>query len=162
MYVSYFVSLSNIFSLFYNLIMNHLINEQCLQIIEFYDRNVCSVKKLNGERYCEMISNFFLSKIQSLTYVTWQQDGATCRTARVTLDLLRGEFGEHFISRSGLVNWSPRSCDLTPLGYFLWGYIKAYVFTDKSSSIDGIGRQHWRTYSWDTGRNVGKSMPKLD
>ena len=30
----------------------------------------------------------------------FQQEGATCHAARVTMDLLRGGFGEHFISRS--------------------------------------------------------------
>ena len=57
----------------------------------------------------------------------YQQDGATCHTARITMDLLRGEFGEHFISRSGPVNWPPRSCDLAPLDYFLWSFVKAHV-----------------------------------
>ena len=68
----------------------------------------------------------------------FQQDGATCHTALATMDLLRGEFGEHFLSRSGPVNWPPRSCDLTPLDYFLWGYVKAYVYTDRPASIDAL------------------------
>ena len=62
----------------------------------------------------------------------------TCHTARVTIDLLRGEFGEHFISRSEQVYWLSRSCDLTPLDYFLWGYVKAHVYTDKLASIDAL------------------------
>ena len=67
----------------------------------------------------------------------FQQDGAICNTSRVAMDLLRGEFGEHFISRSGIrVNWHLRSRDLTPLGYFLWGYVKALVYTDKPNSIE--------------------------
>ena len=49
----------------------------------------------------------------------FQQNGATYHTARATMDLLRSEFGERFISRSGPVNWPPRSCDLTLLDYFL-------------------------------------------
>ena len=51
---------------------------------------------------------------------------------------MRGEFGEHFISRSATVNWPPRSCDLTPLDYFLWGHVKAHVHTDKPASIDAL------------------------
>ena len=92
------------------------------------NRNVTA----NGERYREMTSHFFLPKMQELDlYDMWfQQDGAICHTARVTMDLLSGEFGEHFISRSG-----PRSCDLTPLDYFLWGYVKDHVYTDKPASI---------------------------
>ena len=56
----------------------------------------------------------------------------------VTMDLRRGEFCEHFISRLGAVNWPPRSCDLTPLDFFLWGHIKAHVDTDKPASIDAF------------------------
>ncbi|GFT37784.1 transposable element Tc1 transposase [Trichonephila clavipes] len=49
----------------------------------------------------------------------FQQDGATCHTARATIDLLKDTFGDRLISRFGPVNWPPRSCDLTPLDYFL-------------------------------------------
>ena len=75
---------------------------------------------MNGERYREMISNFILPKMLDLNDMWFQQDGATCHTARVAVDLLGGEFGEHFISRSGSVHWPPRLCDLTPLDYFWW------------------------------------------
>ncbi|GFW99571.1 hypothetical protein TNCV_3418041 [Trichonephila clavipes] len=40
-------------------------------------------------------------------------------TARATIDLLKDTFGDRLISRFGPVNWPPRSCDLTPLDYFL-------------------------------------------
>ena len=54
------------------------------------------------------------------------------------MNLLRGEFGEHFILRSEPVHWTSRSCDLTPLDYLLWGYVKAHVYTDKPASIDTL------------------------
>ena len=73
---------------------------------------------VNGERYRDMISNFLFPKLQALD-MWFQQDGATCHTSRVTMHSLRGEFGEHIISRSGPVNWPPKSCDLTPIDYFL-------------------------------------------
>ena len=38
---------------------------------------------------------------------------------------------ERIISRFAPVNWPPRSCDLTPLDYFLWGYVKLLVYADK-------------------------------
>ncbi|GFT45162.1 transposable element Tc3 transposase [Trichonephila clavipes] len=49
----------------------------------------------------------------------FQQDGATCHTARATIDLLKDTFGDRLISRFGPVSWPPRSCDLTPPDYFL-------------------------------------------
>ncbi|GFS80484.1 uncharacterized protein TNCV_3448811 [Trichonephila clavipes] len=59
-------------------------------------------------------------EVQRLQELWFQQDGATCHTARATIDLLKDTFGDRLISRFGPVNWPPRSCDLTPLDYFLW------------------------------------------
>ncbi|GFU07662.1 transposable element Tc3 transposase [Trichonephila clavipes] len=65
----------------------------------------------------------------------FQQDDATCHTARATIDLLKDTFGDRLISRFGPVNWPPRSCDLTPLDYFLWGYVKSLVCADKPQTL---------------------------
>ncbi|GFW48725.1 uncharacterized protein TNCV_4243061 [Trichonephila clavipes] len=77
--------------------------------------------KVNGDRYRAMITNFFIPELNNNdVQVLWfQQDGATCHTARATIDLLKDSFGDHLTSRFGPVNWPPRSCDLTPLDYFL-------------------------------------------
>ncbi|GFU98793.1 putative transposable element [Trichonephila clavipes] len=66
----------------------------------------------------------------------FQQDGATCHTARATIDLLKDTFGDRLISRLGPVNWPPRSCALTPL--FLWGYVKSLVYADKPQTLDHL------------------------
>ncbi|GFT04257.1 transposable element Tc3 transposase [Trichonephila clavipes] len=66
----------------------------------------------------------------------FQQDGATCHTARATIDLLKDMFGDLLISRFGPVNWPPRSCDLTPLDYFLRFYVKSLVYADKPQTLD--------------------------
>ncbi|GFW55810.1 uncharacterized protein TNCV_121941 [Trichonephila clavipes] len=36
------------------------------------------------------------------------------------------------------MNWPPRSCDLTPLDYFLWGYAKSLVYADKPQTLDHL------------------------
>ncbi|GFX12009.1 uncharacterized protein TNCV_2997931 [Trichonephila clavipes] len=59
-------------------------------------------------------------------------------TARATIDLLKDTFGDRLISHFGSVNWPPRSCDLTPLDYFLWGYVKALVYADKPQTLDHL------------------------
>ncbi|GFW14745.1 uncharacterized protein TNCV_1562081 [Trichonephila clavipes] len=64
----------------------------------------------------------------------FQQDGATRHTARATIDLLKDTFGDRLISRFGPVNWPPRS--LTPLDYFLWGYVKSLVYADKPQMLN--------------------------
>ncbi|GFV86115.1 transposable element Tcb2 transposase [Trichonephila clavipes] len=68
----------------------------------------------------------------------FQQDGATCHTARATIDLLKDTFGDRLISRFGPVNWPPRSCDLTPLDYFLWDYVKSLLYVDKLQTLDHL------------------------
>ena len=62
-----------------------------------------------------MINDFLMSEIEArnLHDISIQQNGATCHTARKTMDLLRSRFGEQFISRLGPVDWPPRSCDHT-------------------------------------------------
>ncbi|GFW96290.1 putative DD41D transposase [Trichonephila clavipes] len=93
---------------------------------------------VNGDRYRSMITNFFIPELNNhdVQELWFQQDGATCHTARATIDLLKDTFGDRLISRFGPVNWPPRSCDLTPLDYFLWGYVKSLVYADKPQTLD--------------------------
>ncbi|GFU62878.1 ADAM 17-like protease [Trichonephila clavipes] len=92
---------------------------------------------VNGDRYRAMITNFFIPELNNhdVQELWFQQDGATCHTARATIDL---SFGDRLISRFGPVNWPPRSCDLTPLDYFLWGYVKSLVYADKPQTLDHL------------------------
>jgi len=43
--------------------------------------------------------------------------------------------GDRVISK-GL--WAPRSPDLTPPAYFLWGYLKGRVYRNKPRTIDAL------------------------
>ena len=54
-----------------------------------------------------------------------------------TMDILHKRFEGMVISR-GDVNWPPRSCDLTPLDFFLWGYLKSQIYTNKPQTIDAF------------------------
>ncbi|GFV07862.1 protein Wnt-4 [Trichonephila clavipes] len=95
---------------------------------------------VNGDRYRAKITNFFIPELSNhdVQELWFQQDGATCHTARATIDLLKDTFGDRLISRFGPVNWPPRSCDLTPLDYFLWGYVKSLVYADKPQTLDHL------------------------
>ncbi|GFV44791.1 uncharacterized protein TNCV_563421 [Trichonephila clavipes] len=85
------------------------------------DLTSCDFYLFNGDRYRAMITNFFIPELNNhdVQELWFQQDGATCHTARATIDLLKDTLGDRLISRFGSVNWPPRSCDLTPLDYFL-------------------------------------------
>ena len=95
---------------------------------------------VNGDRYRTMINDFLFENMDDIDpdEMWFQQDGATCHTAIATIDLLKSKFGDKLISRNGPVNWPARSCDLTPLDYFLWGYVKSLVYADKPATIDAL------------------------
>ncbi|GFV92629.1 hypothetical protein TNCV_1374801 [Trichonephila clavipes] len=61
---------------------------------------------VNGDRYRAMITNFFIPQLNNhdVQELWFQQDGATCHTARATIDLLKDTFGDRLISRFGPVN----------------------------------------------------------
>ncbi|GFW48593.1 uncharacterized protein TNCV_4241741 [Trichonephila clavipes] len=100
----------------------------------------CHNVTVNGDRYRATITDFFIPELNNhdVQELWFQQDGATCHTARATIYLLKDTFGDRLISRFGPMNWPPRSCDLTPLDYFLWGYVKSLVYADKPQTLDHL------------------------
>jgi hypothetical protein len=45
------------------------------------------------------------------------------------------KFPGRVISLNGDQNWPPRSCDLTPCDFFLWGFVKSRVCANKPQTI---------------------------
>ncbi|GFV47548.1 uncharacterized protein TNCV_2731471 [Trichonephila clavipes] len=118
---------------------------------------------VNGDRYRAMITTFHSELNNHDVQELWfQQDGATCHTARATIDLLKDTFGDRLISRFGPVNWPPRSCDLTPLDYFLWGYVKSLVYANKPQTLDPLEDNIRRVIADIRPQMLEKSHRKLD
>ena len=92
---------------------------------------------VNGDRYRAMLNEFLFTKIEeeNIGNIWFQQDGATCHTAKATLDVLRSGFEDRIISRRADVVWTPRSCDLTPLDFCLWDAVKDKCYADKKETI---------------------------
>ena len=55
-----------------------------------------------------------------------------------TQPMLRPFFEDRIISRRADVVWKPRSCDLTPLDYYLWDTVKDNCYADKPETIDAL------------------------
>ena len=64
-----------------------------------------------------------------------QQDGTTCHISRDSVNLLKEKFEGLIIWRNENINCPPRSCDLTPLDYFLCVYAKSLVYADKPRTV---------------------------
>ncbi|GFU00265.1 uncharacterized protein TNCV_802171 [Trichonephila clavipes] len=120
-----------------NLLRAQMSSRWCGVVVKRRGANSGHNVTVNGDRYRATITNFFIPELNNhdVQELWFQQDGATCHTARATIDLLKDTFGDRLISRFGPVNWPPRSCDLTPLDYFLWGYVKSLVYADKSQTL---------------------------
>ncbi|GFU60133.1 DUF4817 domain-containing protein [Trichonephila clavipes] len=67
---------------------------------------------VNGDRYRAMITNFFIPELNNhdVQELWFQQDGATCHTARATIDLLKDTFGKSV----NVFDVSPSNCDADP------------------------------------------------
>ena len=87
-----------------------------------------------------MLKEFLFTKVEEedIDNIWFQQDGATCHTAEATLDVLHSVFEDRIIRRRTDVVWPPRSCDLTPLDYYLWGAVKDKCYADKPETIDAL------------------------
>ena len=104
----------------------------------FFENDQGEAVTANGDRYRAMLNEFLLTKIEEddIDNIWFQQDGATCHTAEATLDVLCPVFEDRIISRRAF--WSPRSCDLTPLNYYLWSAVKDKCNADKPETIDAL------------------------
>ena len=93
----------------------------------FFENAAGEAVTVNGDRYCRNITEFLWPELINigLEDIWFQLYGATPHFANETIALLSTKFPGCVISRNGGVNWSPSSCDLSPLDYFLWIYMKS-------------------------------------
>lgn len=68
--------------------------------------------------------------------VFYQQDGAPAHFSILVRRYLDIVFPNGWIGRNGPVLWPPRSPDMTPLDFFLWGYLKDRVFRTTCETIE--------------------------
>lgn len=106
----------------------------------FFENDKGETVTVNSERYGRMITEYFWPAIEDkdVDDMWFQQDGATCHTTRPNMAELRTKFHGRIISRFGDANWPSRSCDLSPLDFFLWGYTKDKVYTNNPQTLEQL------------------------
>jgi len=67
--------------------------------------------------------------------VWWFQDGVPCHRRIIVRNRLRELFGNQIVSLNEDIEWPPRSPDLTPCDFFLWGYLKERVFRTPPETV---------------------------
>lgn len=94
-----------------------------------------------------MIINGVLSQfldelpLSELRHVWFQHNGAPAHWSAQVRQTLDAMFPDQWVGRGSDIAWPARSPDLTPMDFFLWGYIKAKVcYTRPTSKADLMSR----------------------
>lgn len=104
---------------------------------------------LDGPKYLELLKSQIVpamrqsSANQNIPWkeVYFQQDGAPAHFSVAVRNYLNEIFPNRWIGRNGPIRWPPRSPDLTPLDFFLWGYLKDKVFRTRAETLDEMSRR---------------------
>lgn len=102
----------------------------------FYDGN------MNGQRYLNLLNNEIRQHIDDLPEnlrqgLIFQQDSAPYHTVAPVVNWLNDRF-ETWIGRHGTIPWPPRSPDLTPLDFFLWGALKQEAYKSRTNNVEHL------------------------
>jgi hypothetical protein len=95
-------------------------------------------ESVNQHNYLFMLKNFFWPKhirVEGYREYYFQQDGATPHSAKIVQDWLKSKFGDFFLDKT---KWPPRSPDLNPCDFFLWGYLKQRVYKPIPKTLDEL------------------------
>ena len=83
---------------------------------------------INQDSYLEMLNTFAFPILRTIPDLVFQQDGSPVHWGLRVRETLNRTFQHRWIGRSGPIPWPARSPDVTPLDFFLWGYVKDQVF----------------------------------
>ena len=86
-------------------------------------------KSITAQIYLDLLTEYVSPQLEQYQpLVIFQQDGAPPHWGLAVRQLLNDTFPEKWIGRDGPISWLPCSPDITPLDFFLWGYVKDIVY----------------------------------
>jgi len=90
---------------------------------------------LNGIRYERFLREELPGLLENIPHnreeLWFQQDDAPPHNMNAVTNYLNNTFQVRWIGNQGPVSWPARSPDLSPLDFFLWGYLKNEVFAEQ-------------------------------
>ncbi|GBM72594.1 hypothetical protein AVEN_24050-1 [Araneus ventricosus] len=72
---------------------------------------------------------------QFLKGVIFQQDGAPPHYGNIVSFWMQHTA---WIGRGAVMAWPPRSPDITPLDFYLWGYVKQHMYSERINDINHL------------------------
>lgn len=87
---------------------------------------------INAQRYCTVFTDFLWPILDEMDIgnVYFQYDGTTSYTSGGNNSSIAAAICRTFNFVKGNINWPSRLLDLTPLDFFLWGYVKDKVYAN--------------------------------
>ncbi|GBN54976.1 hypothetical protein AVEN_261494-1 [Araneus ventricosus] len=70
--------------------------------------------------------------------VIFQQDCAPPHYGNIVHEFLDTTFPQRWIGRGAVMAWPPRSPDITPLDFYLWGYVKQHMYSERITDINHL------------------------
>ncbi|CAH2002658.1 unnamed protein product [Acanthoscelides obtectus] len=122
---------------------------------------------LTGERYVEFMSEILTNFLDELDLISrhhlhFQQDGAPAHNSRGTYHFLSTTFNDQWIGTNGPIPWPPRSPDLNPLDYFLWGYLKNQIYKRRYDNLDALKTAVREKITQIDGRTILKTVRAVE
>lgn len=98
---------------------------------------------LNGQRYLNILENELPALLDDIPLnerrdMIWQQDGAPPHNNGIVANYLNARFPNKWIGTHGPFRWPPRSPDMTPLDFFVWGYLKDLVYNEQPVDVNDL------------------------
>lgn len=91
---------------------------------------------VKSQTYCDFIDQFVMTLTEQEIEEGWfQHDGATAHTSNKTKAHVEQFFGPRTIAKS---LFPPRSPDLTPPDFYLWGCLKDKVYANNPTTLDQL------------------------
>ena len=97
--------------------------------------------RMTGLNYLDFLQNELQKQLEDVPLAAriamyFQHDGAPSHYTRHVMQHLNDTYPTRYISRGSTINWPPRSPDLTPLDFCLWGLMKSEVYSKKVDTRD--------------------------
>ncbi|GFS74582.1 transposable element tc3 transposase [Trichonephila clavipes] len=97
---------------------------------------------ITGQRYASLLRNKIIPDLQArqcLSRIIFMQDRVPPHITRCVTDVLKHHFTEKcVISRQFRHLWPPRSPDLNPCNFWLWGHLRRLVSCDQPKTLPDL------------------------
>jgi len=109
--------------------------------------NVIGPEFIEGNVDAHYYSQFLLHRLDELLEdvplasrleMIFQQDGHPAHTSLLARRILNQKFPGRWIGLHGPQEWPPRSPDLTPMDFFVWGFLKNKIYVTLPASQEDL------------------------